>query len=90
MVAGKYAILYATAVTVWPQSKVLQDNTTYCSSDLGSVQPLGFEINLSDHRLFFSFFFYQSLKSRSLSLSLSLSHILPPPSPTPPLLLFPI
>lgn len=32
--------------------EVLQDKTKYCSSDLRSSQPLGFEIDLSEHRLF--------------------------------------
>lgn len=55
MIAEQYAILYVTSATVCEcvsQRKVLQDKTKYCSSDSRSSRPLGFEINLSDHRLF--------------------------------------
>lgn len=80
MIAEKYAILYAISATVcecMSQSKVLQDNTTYCSSDLRSFRPLGFEIDLSDHRLF-SFFFEVLILIHIRSVSVSLSY--PPPS----------
>lgn len=55
MIAEKYAILYVTSANVCEcvsQREVLQDKTMYCSSDLRSSRPLGFEIDLSDHRLF--------------------------------------
>lgn len=55
MIAEKYAILYVISAAVCEcvsQREVLQDKTKYCSSDLRSSQPLGFEIDLSDHRLF--------------------------------------
>lgn len=86
----KYAILYVTSATVREcvcvsRREVLQDKTKYCSSDLRSSQPLGLEIDLSEHRLF-SFW---SLNSDPCSLSPSLnSHSFPTPLAVPYLTVF--
>lgn len=53
--AEKYAILYVTSAAVCQclsHRKVQQDNTKHHSCDLWSSQPLGFEIDLFNHRLF--------------------------------------